>query len=96
MFLYKAMEALVASNHAVNPVIPAAAAAAASNQPLPPDQTSPVAVAATTVTAAAAAGGDGKVTSNGGAIAYSNGNGHHTSADQVSHTHNSQPLPILC
>ena len=47
LFLYKAMEALVASNHAVTPVIPAAATTAASaSQPLPPDQTSPVAIAA--------------------------------------------------
>ena len=85
LFLYKAMEALVASNHAVNPVIPA------SSQLLPPtDQTcsSPVAVAACTVTAAAPSDGTALVTSNGGgAIANGNGNGHHnSSADQRRHS----------
>ena len=81
MFLYKAMEALVASNHAVNPVIPAAA----SNQPLPPDQTSPVAVAAAGTTVSVPSDGKAAATSNGGAVANGNGNGHHNSADQVSH-----------
>ena len=80
MFLYKAMEALVASNHAVNPVIPAAA----SNQPLPPDQTSPVAVAAAG-TVSVPSDVKAAATSNGGAVANGNGNGHHNSADQVSH-----------
>ena len=87
LFLYKAMEALVASNHAVNPVIPAATAA--SNPP--PDQTSPAAatsVTATALTASSAGGGSAAegtaVTSNGGgAIACGNGNGHHATADQV-------------
>ena len=84
LFLYKAMEALVASNHAVNPVIPAATVA--SNPP--PDQTSPAATATATALAASAGSGGAAegtaVTSNGGgAIACGNGNGHHSTADQV-------------
>jgi hypothetical protein len=76
--LYKAMEALVASNHAVNPVIPTSQLLLSSSSAA--DQTSPV----NTATAATAAA----VESNGGANVKANGNGTngHSKASERRHS----------